>query len=123
MDSLKETIAIEFRKILKARGLTVSAAAKSLGISRQALHSHLNGNSTPRASVLARAAELWSLEIRVGKQVYEGEHFTQPRSVKSVPQQLELWRQLDSIQEKDLRIGVRRVGKKLRVSVEIAIPA
>ncbi len=127
MSILKATFAAELRRVLNERKVTISDAAKGLGISRQALYNYLNEISTPRARVLARAMELWGLELRIGQQVFSSEALhsgpARPVEVPKPPVQLDLWKQLDAIKHEDLQIGVKRVGKTLRVSVSIAIPA
>jgi transcriptional regulator with XRE-family HTH domain len=128
MSVLRASVASELKRILHERGLTVTEAAKSLEISRQALYNYLNELSTPRARVLSKAMELWGLEIRVGQTVFNSDSFekatpARPVPVSTRPEQLDLWRQLDAINEDNLRIGVKRVGKTLRVSVQIEIPA
>jgi transcriptional regulator with XRE-family HTH domain len=127
MSILKATFAAELRRVLNEHKVTVSDAAKGLGISRQALYNYLNEISTPRVRVLARAMELWGLELRIGQQVFSSESLHSgpagPVEVPKPPVQLDLWKQLDAIKHEDLQIGVKRIGKTLRVSVSIAIPA
>jgi transcriptional regulator with XRE-family HTH domain len=121
--SLTASFAAELRRVLSERKLRISDAAKDLKISRQMLYNYLNGTSTPRAKVLSRAMELWSLEIRVGQARFDRKSFDAQQKTTSVPKQLGLWEKLDAIKEEDLHIAVKRVGKTLKVSVQISIPA
>jgi predicted transcriptional regulator len=128
MSVLRTTFASELKRIISERRLSVTQAAKALGVSRQAVYNYVNEISTPRAKVLAKAMELWGLEIRIGQTIYDRSSFEKSRPAKPIPVearpvQLDLWRQLDAIKNEDLQIGVKRVGKTLRVSVQIAIPA
>jgi transcriptional regulator with XRE-family HTH domain len=128
MSVLRATFAAQLRLVLQERNLSITDASKALEISRQALYNYLNEVSMPRAKILAKAMELWGLEIRVGQAVFDKTSFEKeaantPIVVNKPPKQLDLWRQLDSIRDEDLQIGVKRVGKTLRVSVQIGIPA
>src|SRR5947209_5271126 len=128
MSSLNRAISVELRRILDEQNLTVSAAARMLHISRQAFHSYLSGKSVPRASVLARISELWPFNVVVGDVSFDNSSFTattsEPVQSQSPRQlELELWKRLDSISERDLHIELKRQGKTLRVAVRIDIPA
>jgi len=125
MSSVQRAIAGEFRRVLKEQRLSVSAAARLLGVSRQSLHSYLSGTATPRPNVLNRAVELWSFHLTVGQASFDKSDFTQKREATPVATQLELslWKKLDAISERDLHIAFHRDGKTLRVAVSIDIPA
>lgn len=125
MSELSTNFAEALRQALQDRHLTVTAAAKALQVSRQAFYAYLKGKAMPRQRVLIRAAELWNIEIRFGKQVFSKEDFSSkaPSQAAPIPKQLNLWEQLDAINQEDLRIAVKRVGKELRISAAIPIPA
>ena len=123
MLSLSAAFAAELKRVLDERGMTVTEAARSLQISRQALYNHLKAISQPRAKLLARATELWNIEIQVGQSSFDKTSFEKRVRPQTVAKQLNLWDHLDQIKEKDLQIGVKRVGRTLRVSVQIGIPA
>lgn len=126
MTPLKETIRAEFRRVLDERKLTVAAAAKQLGISRQAFHSYLDSSkpTIPRMRTLSRAMQLWDLRLTVAGVSFDKGAF--PSATINKPQaqsQMSLLEMLDSIKQEDLRFTVKRVGKSLRVALQIDIPA
>jgi transcriptional regulator with XRE-family HTH domain len=123
MSTLSATFATELRRTLTKESISRTDAAKALRISRQALYNYLNGVSVPREKVLARAMELWGLEVRVGNIVFTKDSFHKRDKPEPVAKQLNLLAQLDAIKQKDLQLNVKRVGKVLKVSVEIGIPA
>ena len=72
---------------------------------------------------MSLAVEMWGLQIKIGNSVFDRTSFKGEQKPISVAKQLTFWEKLDSIKEEDLHIGVKRVGKTLRVSVNIGIPA
>jgi transcriptional regulator with XRE-family HTH domain len=64
-------IARKFDQARKDRDLNQSAAARALGITRQAFSQYLLRKATPQATVLARACTIWNLKLR-----YRGQEFT-----------------------------------------------
>jgi transcriptional regulator with XRE-family HTH domain len=125
MSFLSQAISDELRRVLRDNKLSVSAAARLLGISRQAFHSYMSGKSIPRPQVLTRADELWRIRIVVGDTSFDPSTFdNQPERPKPAEQlELNLWKKLDAISERDLHISLRREGKTLKVAVSIDIPA
>ena len=123
MSSLTAKFASELKLTLSERHVSITNAASSLGSSRQALYNYLNGKSLPREAVLQRAMELWDLEVRVGREVFNKHSFQKHEGPTLVAKQTGLWDQLDAIKQENLQIAVKRVGKSLKVSVSIAIPA
>ncbi len=125
MPELRHSFAAQLKRALDEHRLTVTAAAKTLNVSRQAFHAYLEGGVLPRAKVLARAVELWDIEFQVGKQKFDKSDFSPAAPLKplAVPIQMSLWDKLDAIKQEDLQITVKRVGKELRVSVKVPIPA
>jgi transcriptional regulator with XRE-family HTH domain len=125
MPELRDSFAAELKRALERHRLTVTAAAKELEVSRQALHAYLKGDAMPRAKVFARAVKLWDIEFHFGNQAFNKSDFPSPAAPKpvSVPKQITLWEKLDTIKQEDLQIAVKRVGRELRVSVQISIPA
>jgi transcriptional regulator with XRE-family HTH domain len=124
MSSVSEAIAVEFRRILTERKLTVSAAARELRISRQAFHSYLNGTSAPRHKTLGRAMDRWKFQLKIGDEVFDSTSF--PRRLELVQSQEQLpfvWDALDAIKKQDLKVGVCREGSVFKVEVKIDIPA
>lgn len=124
---LTESLSTELKRVLEERGLSASSAARALGVSRQAFHAYLSGKAMPRPKTLGRAMEMWDFEIRGGGKSFNSEAFLP--AIADAPQpvqqqlKLDLWQKLDGITEDNLKIGVKRVGKTLRLAVRIEIPA
>jgi hypothetical protein len=111
--------------MLKNRTLTITAAARDLGVSRQAFHSYLAG-TIPRRKTLNKAVHIWDLKLDLGIHSFDkGAFGSEPAKGKHSPEpsQPTLWEVLDSVGEEDLHVSVKRVGKVLRVDVKIEIPA
>jgi len=125
MSDLSDAFAKEFARILKVHKLTKTSAAGLLGVSRQAFHSYLNGKAIPRPRIQAKAAELWSIGFTVRDASFDSSAFGEVTDIQPPAEQmkLNLLAKLDSIQDGDLHIGVKRVGSTLNVSVRIDIPA
>jgi hypothetical protein len=124
MNTVNRVIRAEFQRVVNDLEPSVQSAAKKLGVSRQTFHSYLNGSATPRSKRLAKAIKLWKLEFNVANYTPPVLPQAQQRVQQSKePLQLELWQALDSIKARDLDVTVKRVGKSLRVAVEIAIRA
>jgi hypothetical protein len=105
---------------------TISTAAKELEVSRQAFHAYLKGK-LPRRKTLNRAMHLWNLKLDLGEQSFDKGAFGVGEGKKqepvSNPAQLAFWEILDGVNEKDLHVTMKRVGKVLRFDVRIEIPA
>jgi hypothetical protein len=118
-----DAFARALRKMLTKRKISITAAAKELGISRQAFHPCLQGK-LPRRKTLNKAVHLWNLKLDLGKHSFDkGAFGAQTGEQVLVPTQPTLWEALDSVSEEDLHVTMKRVGKVLRVDVRIEIPA
>jgi hypothetical protein len=104
--------------------LTITVAASQLEVSRQAFHAYLNGK-LPRRKTLNRAMNLWKLKLDLGEHSFDKEAFgtAQAKESNAKPAQLAFWETLDNVDEKDLHVTMKRVGKVLRFDVRIEIPA
>jgi hypothetical protein len=125
MTSLKDAIRAEFSRVLLERKLTVTAAARQLGVSRQAFHGYLSPSAPtfPRPRVLAKAMQIWDLRLDFGGASFSKDAFPPSKNEVQPASQRSLWEKLDSITQDDLRFTVKRVGKSLRVAVHFDIPA
>jgi hypothetical protein len=109
--------------MLSKKKLSKTAAAKELGISRQAFHSCLLGK-LPGRKTQNRAVHLWSLKLDLGKHSFDkGAFGAEVGQASPAVTQRSLWEALDSIGDEDLHVTTKRVGKVLRVDVRIEIPA
>lgn len=124
ISELGEAFAEEFGRVLTIHKLSVAEAARALGISRQAFHNYLTGKSVPRRKVQAKAAELWSIGVRMREVEFDSSAFGKARPSQPLAQQMEFFfAKLDSIQDNDVRTEVKRIGSTLNVAVRIEIPA
>jgi hypothetical protein len=125
-NEIGEAFAKALKRMFDDTGLTIGAAAKELKVSRQSLHSYLNG-TLPRRKTLHKAVHLWNLKLDLGKYSFGREAFGADESERSQsilqPDQPTLWEALDAVKEEDLRVTMKRVGKVLRFDVRIEIPA
>lgn len=120
MTDLKEAITQELKRAFRERKVSVSAAAKVLGVSRQSVHSYLNGTSIPRSGRLAMAVRTWNLSFTVGDVSFDKTSFP-PSKLASLPAQLTMASRFDSIKAEDLKVDVERQGEDFRISVSIKV--
>lgn len=70
---------------------------------------------------------MWGIKIRVGNVSFDETSFPQPslKIVEPIGQQLSLnlLETLEKVTQENLKFGVKRVGKTLRLAVSIQIPA
>jgi transcriptional regulator with XRE-family HTH domain len=123
MSILATTFAAELKQVLRERNLSVTEAARQLGLSRQAIYNYLNGIAVPRDKIIERAMILWDLKMSIGRMTFDRTSFPKSVQLSVTPTQLNLWEKLESIRQKDLKIGVERVGDAFEISVQISIPA
>jgi hypothetical protein len=118
-----DAFAEALKNMLSKKKLSKTAAARELGISRQAFHNCLLGR-LPRRKTLNRAVQLWNLKLVLGRHSFDKGSFG-PNVGPTSPTvtQRSLWEALDSIGDEDLQIRTKRVGRVLRVDVRIEIPA
>jgi transcriptional regulator with XRE-family HTH domain len=122
--TLSEAIAAEFRRVLLEKGLSVTAAARELRVTRQAFHAYLNTKSVPRTKTLARAMILWDLKITVGDIVFDKSSLpTKKGAIDGSPSQMTFLDAWDSLKPQDLKITASRDGSSIRLQVNINIPA
>ncbi len=124
MRDVGQAWAAALQQMLRKEKTTVTAAAKRLGVTRQAFHGYLNGK-LPRRKKLNKAVHLWDLKFDIGEYSFSRGAFgpaEQSSKISPLPQP-GLWDSLDSLQEDDLHLNVKRVGKVLRIDVRIDIPA
>lgn len=77
----------------------------------------------PRPKTLANAVRILKLKLTIGDESFDESAFPQLPESELPPKQPTLWDALDNIGDDDLTIKVKRVGKALRVTVSIDIPA
>ena len=99
-----------FRQALEEQRLSAAAAAKQLGVSRQAFYNYLNGTMTPNGHVLAAAVIHWDLKIKYKSQLFgiaafqPADDATEP---KSSPEQLHLFSEPREIDEPDNGVSLK----------------
>ena len=120
MTDLKDAITQELKRAFREQKVSVSAAARVLGVSRQSVHSYLNGTSIPRSGRLAIAVRTWNLSFSMGNASFDKTSFP-PSKLSSLPAQLTMASLFDSIKADDLKVNVERQGEDLRISVSIKV--
>jgi transcriptional regulator with XRE-family HTH domain len=123
MGQVGDAFAKALKKMLTDDKLTVTKAAKRMHVSRQTLHSYLNGK-LPRQKRLNKIMSDYELTLGLNEQSFDKTAF-----VKEGPKALPEWRQLtlfealDSISSQNLQVSVKRTGRVFKVHVAIDIPA
>ncbi|HEX4021723.1 MAG TPA: helix-turn-helix transcriptional regulator [Acidobacteriaceae bacterium] len=120
MTDLKDAISKELKRAFREQKVSVSAAAKILSVSRQAVHSYLNGTSVPRSGRLALAVTTWNLSFSLGDVSFDKTSFPTPK-LSSLPTQLTMANLFDSIKAEDLKVDIERRGEDFRISVSIKV--
>jgi hypothetical protein len=120
MTDLRIAISTELKRALTQQKVSISSAAKVLGVSRQSVHSYLKGTSLPRPGVFAVAVRTWDLKISIGNSSFDKTSFPEPK-LSSVPLQMTMEDLFDSIKADDLKLDVKRQGKDFRISVSIKV--
>lgn len=99
-EAFREEIARQLKAAVTSRNLSVKAAAEALGVSRQAFYRYLSAGATPHPETLARAMDLWSLELSYkGERISRGSLGQQVRQADTIPTQLSLSNLFDVPQE------------------------
>lgn len=119
--ALRKEVARVFRDAMIARKLTVTAAARELGVSRQSMHKYLNGAVTPRADIVRKACSSWGMTMNVYGLVLSASDFGTPGGPRTVgPIQMSFSDMLRSLRDRNLEIKiVRAVGGSLELNVKI----
>lgn len=125
MNEIGDAFAAALQRMLSEKNRTISAAAKELEVSRQSFHAYLQGK-LPRRKTLNRAVHLWNLKLDLGRYSFDKEAFGREERKEergSKPTQPTFWDALDAVNEEDLKVTMKRVGRTLRFDVRIEVPA
>jgi transcriptional regulator with XRE-family HTH domain len=122
-DSLKNALKQELQRVMLAKRMSVARAAEQLEVSRQTMNSYVRGKSFPRPAHMSRMIELWGINVQIGDTRLGLPTSSRRPQPLTALQTSFVWDALDSIKTEDLRVKVKRVGKELRLSVNIGIPA
>jgi transcriptional regulator with XRE-family HTH domain len=120
----REEDAKTFRNAMAERKLSVTAAARDLGVSRQSMYKYLNRKATPRADIVQQACSKWGVSMSVyGVTLSEGAFKTiqGPRPARAF--QLSFSEILHSLKNRNLNIKIIRTTREsleLKVSVKFA---
>ena len=119
----RHEIAGRLREAIQDNHLTISKAAKLLGVTRQSLWLYLNEKSTPGGEILKKACKLWKLTLNLEGFSFTSEAFGPERKALPRPQQLDLFRALEKLRPD--QIDTRVIGRvrgffELRVRIKIA---
>src|SRR5438046_2393471 len=99
-EKFREEIARQLRTAISSRNLKVRAAAEALGVSRQAFYQYLAATATPHPETIARAMDLWNIELSYkGEKIVRGALGDPKRQADRSPTQLSLANLFDVPQE------------------------
>jgi DNA-binding XRE family transcriptional regulator len=104
--------------------MTVTEAARDLGVSRQCIYDIKKGKYCPSLALVHRACDVWNLKfnfrgLRVGKGTLR------PRAPKrSEPMEIGLFDALGALEDRELEVvKAKRVGKAMELVLRIRLTA
>jgi hypothetical protein len=99
----------ELHRKIEENGLTITAAAMALGITRQCLHYHFLGKHQPRPRVVERAVRLWDMVVYAQGQKFDRRAFG-PEITRRSPsvQLLLLGEAIERVDNANLEVSVVR---------------
>lgn len=111
--------------VQKLKEVTISEAARDLGVSRQAIYGFKSGDYCPSLAVIQRACIIWGLEFTVQGMQVTGQSFVRRGSSKREPERqitmFDLWEQLENRRMTVVR--AERVDGAVEMTLRISIPA
>jgi DNA-binding XRE family transcriptional regulator len=110
----------------KLQDLTISQAARALGVSRQAIYDFKAGEYCPSLAVIQRACNVWALEFQIQGMTINQGSFRQPSGspAKKSDRQItmfDLWEQLEHRRMTVVR--AQKVDGGVEMTLRISIPA
>jgi DNA-binding XRE family transcriptional regulator len=110
----------------KLQDLTISEAARVLGVSRQAIYGFKSGEYCPSLAVIQRACNVWGLEFQIQGMTINQRSFRQRSgsSAKKSDTQItmfDLWEQLEHRRMTVVR--AQKVDGGVEMTLRISIPA
>lgn len=113
----------------KLEGLTISEAARALGVSRQAIYDFKTGKYCPSLAVIQRACNVWGLEFQIqglGRVTIDKQSFIQPSNSRLAKSDLQttlfdLWEQLENRRMTVVR--AEKVDGGVEMTLRMSIPA
>jgi transcriptional regulator with XRE-family HTH domain len=120
----REEVSRTFRSAMSARKLSITTAAKDLGVSRQSMYKYLNCKATPKANILQKACSKWGVSMSVYGVTFSEAAFKTiqgPRPAKAL--QLSFSEILRSLRDRNLEVKIIRASSEsleLKVSVKFA---
>jgi DNA-binding XRE family transcriptional regulator len=110
----------------KLKDLTISEAARALGVSRQAIYGFKAGDYCPSLAVIQRACNVWGLEFQIQGMTIDRQSFRRPPSspMNDSEQQItmfDLWEQLEH--RKMTVVRATKVDGGVEMTLRISIPA
>jgi len=120
----REALAGAFRQAMRSRKLTVSAAAKELGISRQSMYKYLTCTATPKSNIVNTACLKWEMSMNVyGITIAAGAFKRSNSAATPRPVQLDFSEILRAVRNRDLEVKLIRADSEsleLKVLVKFA---
>ncbi len=123
--ALRREVSVKLKAEIERRGLSKTAAARALGISKQRLHHYLRAAVTPRTDFVATLLREWGLVLELeGEQFGVGAFTTrkgrEPKSTRSTQLPLPLFEQARVLDGGAVVIRFSRAGLN-RTELELTI--
>ena len=122
--SFRAEVAQKLTAAMKEHGLdTQSAAARALGVTRQAFSQYLLRKVTPQSEILARACGLWNIKLRYRDQEFTRGAFGVDHAIGTLPErdtQLDLFDQPQRVENEHLVVILKRAPDSiLQVTIQM----
>ena len=122
MDELRKQAASLIVKRLDA--MTVSEAARQLGVSRQAIYDIKKGEYCPSLALVQRACQVWGLEFKFRGLQVGTKTLPMKTEVKHAPKQLDLLGSLTLLQRRQCEVvKAKRMGRAFELVLRVQLPA
>ncbi len=117
-ESVRKQIGKRIEAYVVGKEMTYTAAAVSLGISRQRLHSYKSGKSFPGLEVFEKMRSTWKLDL-LGSELTSGVGELAVGSVRQPEQRQFTFEEPLTLSSDSVKVVIERVGRKLVARVEI----
>jgi len=122
--ALRREVARTFRAAIVSRRLSITSAARELGVSRQSMYKYLRGSVTPRADVVSKACSKWNLTMTVDGLAFSASEFGPSKGPRIIsPVQMNFSDMLRSLRDRDLDVQIIRTANEfleLKVRIKFA---
>ena len=119
---LRKELSRQIKDCLHCRGLSEAAAARELGVTRQAMNKYVQGTSAPRIPVLLRAEAAWQIKFKFRGITLFGERAgPQPEARSLIGEQMPLFDQPQLLENQAIRISATKSRRTLDVHLRLKL--